>query len=505
MSVKSYKIKKGSKERSIKGEEILDTLTRGELLESARYKESMDSIVQVQLRHTDAMNARIDELIAALSDPGDFIIPKSWSTKGGKRSMGANEEGAISKETLRSTLERFVPDRVAAAEGRSGVEEVSYTFNQLKKGWIEKLFTDLRKDKQLGHANISSYTATLVTALSVKIPPGMPCAGELVWQHGTKGRKALAWLYIYSKKLDSLEGADAVMLQAIERGGRGAEASLIKLTNEINEATKGGYNISMELERDIKILENDPGTKAEVIIEDQRQNQAKGAAASYIAKIFSKIDLKNLKESYIELTKGAVANFGDMEGSKTLRRVLTEQVIDIAIGKSKNPRYKSKGKVAEKKKRVKTDNTRVKKLKNAARKVNSKASQVLNAAKHMPLHSSRGKTRGKTESGDSLAPLIAILNSKLPETVARNMGPPGLENQTGRFASSVRVTDVSRTAQGFPSVGYDYRRNPYQVFETGSGRAPWATPDRDPRKLIDASIREIAAQFAIGRFYTRRI
>jgi len=29
--------------------------------------------------------------------------------------------------------------------------------------------------------------------------------------------------------------------------------------------------------------------------------------------------------------------------------------------------------------------------------------------------------------------------------------------------------------------------------------------ERDPRRLIDKSIREIAAQFAIGRFYTRRL
>ena len=505
MGVESYKVTLGSKERSILGDEVLDILTRGELIESARYKESMDSIVRVQLQHTAAMNARIDELIAALSDPNDFIVPKSWSTKGGRKAMGLNEEGAISKETLRSTLNRFVPDRVAAAEGRSGIEEVSYTFNQLKKGWVEKLFSDLREDKQLGHANISSYTATIVTALSAKIPSGMPCAGELIWQHGTKGRKALAWIYIYSKKLDSLEGADALMLQSIDKGGRGADASLIKLTNELNELTKGGYDITMELERDVAILENKPGTKATVKIEDERENRAKGAHIARVAKALGKIDLKNLKESYVELAKGAVANFADMEGSKTLRRILTEQIIDIAIGKSKNPKYKSKGKVADKKKRVKTDNTRVNKLKGAARKVNSKASQVLNAAKQMPLHSSTGKSRGKTESGDSLAPLIAILNSKLPETVARNMGPPGLENQTGRFASSVRVTDVSRTPQGHPSVGYGYQKNPYQVFETGQGRAPWATPDRDPRKLIDKSIREIAAQFAIGRFYTRRI
>ena len=85
------------------------------------------------------------------------------------------------------------------------------------------------------------------------------------------------------------------------------------------------------------------------------------------------------------------------------------------------------------------------------------------------------------------------------------MGPPALENRTGRFASSVHITDVSQTAQGYPSIGYNYQRNPYQVFEMSHGDRRWATPDRAPRKLIDSSIREIAAQLAIGRFYTRRI
>jgi len=36
------------------------------------------------------------------------------------------------------------------------------------------------------------------------------------------------------------------------------------------------------------------------------------------------------------------------------------------------------------------------------------------------------------------------------------------------------------------------------------GKPPWADSHRDPRQLIDASIREIAAEMAIGRFYTRR-
>ena len=100
---------------------------------------------------------------------------------------------------------------------------------------------------------------------------------------------------------------------------------------------------------------------------------------------------------------------------------------------------------------------------------------------------------------------MALLQAKLPEVVAQNMGPPGLQNQTGRFASSLRVTDVIRTPKGYPSVGYTYQKNPYQVFEMGGGDPRWATPQRDPRKLIDASLREIAAQYAIGRFYTRRV
>jgi hypothetical protein len=69
----------------------------------------------------------------------------------------------------------------------------------------------------------------------------------------------------------------------------------------------------------------------------------------------------------------------------------------------------------------------------------------------------------------------------------------------------VRLTDVAQTRQGFLSFGYTYDKEPYQVFEMGVGKAPWASNDRDPRKLIDASIREIAMELALGRFYTRRV
>jgi hypothetical protein len=109
------------------------------------------------------------------------------------------------------------------------------------------------------------------------------------------------------------------------------------------------------------------------------------------------------------------------------------------------------------------------------------------------------------EGTESLLSLQALLNAKLPEVVRKNMGAPALTNRTGSFASSVKVTDIRRTNKGFPSIGYTYDKNPYQIFEVGAGKTPWANADRDPRKLIDRSIREIAAERAIGRFFTRRV
>jgi hypothetical protein len=81
---------------------------------------------------------------------------------------------------------------------------------------------------------------------------------------------------------------------------------------------------------------------------------------------------------------------------------------------------------------------------------------------------------------------------------------PRLENRTGNFAGSVRVTDVSTTRQGYASIGYTYEKNPYQVFESSSGTR-FSSAERDPRSLIDKSIREIAAQLVTTRLYTRRL
>jgi hypothetical protein len=107
--------------------------------------------------------------------------------------------------------------------------------------------------------------------------------------------------------------------------------------------------------------------------------------------------------------------------------------------------------------------------------------------------------------GPSPLEVVAYINTRLQQTIEENMIQPALESRTGRFSGSVKVLNMVRTRQGFPSFEYTYDKNPYQVFEMGTGRSPWATPQRDPRKLIDKSIREIAAEMLQGRLYTRRV
>ena len=114
-----------------------------------------------------------------------------------------------------------------------------------------------------------------------------------------------------------------------------------------------------------------------------------------------------------------------------------------------------------------------------------------------PKRSRRGIASGPLQ-------LIGLINKKLPGVVAKNMRAPRLQNQTGRFASSARIVDVTQTTQGFPSLGFTYEKNPYQVFESTSGTR-YASVERDPRSLIEGSIREIAIELALGRIFTRRV
>ena len=208
-------------------------------------------------------------------------------------------------------------------------------------------------------------------------------------------------------------------------------------------------------------------------------------------KKFKKNYLRTLKKALKKLNKSK--NFADRQGSDSRTQIERKKIIK-AFDKSVR---------AGKKVKKKTVNTKIKlsKGKEVSKTIKPKVKKGRQEAVGVGNLKIK-KNRQKRSSANSYISLAAIINQKLPETVAKNMKLPGLQYRTGRFAGSVRVTDVNVTSQGFPSIGYTYQRNPYQTFEPGGKQG---STERDPRKVIDKSIREIAAGLLVGRFYTRRV
>ena len=130
----------------------------------------------------------------------------------------------------------------------------------------------------------------------------------------------------------------------------------------------------------------------------------------------------------------------------------------------------------------------------------SKASDLTSLVKNP----AKTTTTGSLESGTNellqkAFETRAFVNSRLSKTVANNMGRPGLENQTGRFARSAQVTNAMAVGN---QVHMDYTYNPlYRVFEGGDQY----TASYDPRPLIESSIRELAAAKLETRFTLRRV
>lgn len=94
--------------------------------------------------------------------------------------------------------------------------------------------------------------------------------------------------------------------------------------------------------------------------------------------------------------------------------------------------------------------------------------------------------------------LQALLDEEINIAVKANMGTPALNNRTGRFAESVSIAGVIPSSGSSPAViNYTYQKNPYQKFESDQMR--------DPRLLIDKSIREVAARAMQARFITKRV
>lgn len=338
---------------------------------------------------------------------------------------------------------------VGAVNNKSQQDVGRANFTQTR-GTLTRLFPDLVAGNDLGHKNISVARVSLAAVLN-SIPEG-------------DQKTALKALYAVVLEIDSLQDKDSEDINTI--------------LDKVNKAAKSGLNVKTTYQKDVKVGSGKQGS-IELELEPKDINRYKGYLAGIVSQVYKDVIEGNFNtfEKFI----GNRADLLNIKGSPSMRDDLENAFVDFI-----DPKKKRKSRKSSTTKRVKTkgpSGVKTKKPRGAKHRAPREAVSR-NSIASQPLQ------------------LIGIINQQLPKVVAQNMGEPALVNRTGRFASSVRAVDIVQTPQGFPSVGYTYMKNPYQTFEQGYAQG---STTADPRKLIDKSIREIAIQFAIGRFYTRRV
>lgn len=357
---------------------------------------------------------------------------------GGKRARFQFENQTYTAEASLRT--------VAAVNNRAGKYGRASFKNQAYM--LKKLFPELVEGQELGHKNISVLRASISSVLNAM-------------DEKDSRRPALKALFAAVLEIDKITDV--------------GEKSLNDIITDLEKSIEKGYSVKSAYKKDVNILSGVRGS-LELEWEPKNINQFKGRLAGAIGVIFRDVITNNMA-SFQELFKDI--DITQIKGSPSMFQDIEKQLVDTI-----DPRKKQKGSKSSAKATKQGGGTKVRLKRPKRKNIKAPVSRANRGVSSSPLF------------------LLTAINKELPRKLRDNMGSPALENITGRFASSVRVTDVTITPQGYPSIGYTYDKNPYQTFEPGYAQG---SVDRDPRRLIDASIREIAAQFAIGRFYTRRV
>lgn len=278
----------------------------------------------------------------------------------------------------------------------------------------------------------------------------------------------------------------------IGHGGRGIAVSQFALEREIDAAAeKHGLSASEKSELYNIVFEQRKKHNIEIAAFHKQEVSLRKLGKKFTFVLTNQDKESNIEDSHIEKSafKESLRQI-DILGQQTstsLKDAVNQVVLEELAPKGSKVKGKRRKRVNESSKATTRSSGQTKE------KVNYKVQRGA------PMTGVKAPTKRSRFSG---VKLLALLNQKLPSTVADNMGAPRLENRSGRFAASVRATEVVKTPQGFPSIGYTYQKSPYQTFETGYARG---SQERDPRALINMSIREIAMEMAVGRFYTRRV
>jgi len=208
-----------------------------------------------------------------------------------------------------------------------------------------------------------------------------------------------------------------------------------------------------------------------------------------------KAELEAAKKAALDGLKKEQEKWGKdyivMKGSPSLKDRI-EKGIPSTVAENLFKGQKVKGKYPTQKNKSTSKSKESKKSKQrTSKKISSKA------AKGAKVTYAKRKQQ---EQNNPIA-LKELINAALPQEILQRMHPPALQNRTGRFRNSAEVTNVAIGPRGGTQIDYTYMKNPYQTFEPGYAQG---STNRDPRRIIGQSIREIAQKLTGNKFITTR-
>ena len=377
------------------------------------------------------------------------------------------------KETIRVTKERFAKLRTLANQKTDGDK---YLTAVCRNYYYMQQFTSAGKEVKL---NLIRQLNDLDEVKNIRGP------------EGAKDRSR------FNFKQDLGHGAG----EGIAASGLAASRAVGKMTNHRNKIVRDVIKKEKYMTEILDILVGYKATldhatnlsdknffkEYEVVLTTQDAKENKGLDASQ-----EKALLDRLRDVFNDIVL-------EVSASKSLLEMVNEQFFSY-FEHHKNLQVSGK----KGKKKLNSNSNATEKFK---AKQKSPVPTLLAGIKFQSKNIGTAKKSKHRNSKRGVNPLgmLMLLNKKLPEKVQQKMGIPGLTNRTGKFAESAKAVNITDTNEGIPVIDYTYEKNPYQVFETGRGQKPWSTMQRDPRSIIDRSIRELAAEMALGKFTTRRV
>lgn len=245
-------------------------------------------------------------------------------------------------------------------------------------------------------------------------------------------------------------------------------------------------------------------TKFKNAVENQQKNEdGKQESARDIGTVLGKLKEYIQETMEAEIKKARAAGWVNREGSDSFVEALGRGLV---MSKSLLPLYKNG--TAKNLTKWKAG-TPLKNRKNRSKPFTQTYKSKTTRHRVSPVGSMKGvkgpRREKNIESGGqdmqiAASVLRSFVNTSLTKQVQGNMGKPGLENVTGRFAQSVNVVNANALGNHV-HMDYTYQADPYRVFENG-GQYP---SGYDPRPLIEKSIRELAAAKLETKFTLRRV